>query len=86
MHKMSTWKVLNEYMEMYELILLNLKQNVCSVFFYLIIYMSGNDEGNQLQGQVDSMCKNEYLGGTGCVFDNLLLSSPLNPVRFWNLP
>lgn len=85
MHKMNTWNVINEYMEMYELILLNLKQNVCSVFFYLIVYVR-EWWRESITGRGDSMYKNEYLGGPGCIFDNLLPSSPLNSVRFWNLP
>lgn len=66
-------------MEMYDVLLFSLKQNVCSVFFYLIMYMSGNDEGIQLQGQVTA-CTGMNIWGAQDVSDNLLPSSPLNPV------
>lgn len=49
-------------MEMYELILLSLKQNASSVFFYLIMYMSGNNEGIQLQGQVTARTRMSIWG------------------------
>lgn len=63
---------------MYESILLSL--NVCSVFFYLILYMSGNDEGIQLQGQVTACTRMSVWGAQ----DVSLIIYYLPPLSIWS--
>lgn len=76
MHKRNTWKCINWF---------------CSVWSRMFALYSFTrlcicQERDTVTGTGDSIYKNEYLGDTGSVFDNLLSSPPLNPVSFWNLP